>query len=53
MGELEAVGLAAEAGILEPGPLVLGRLQDQAPHLQDTLPVLHHSLTTLHTKTIN
>ncbi len=47
MGELEPVGLAAERGVLEPGALVLSRLQHQAPHLQDPLPVLHHPLATL------
>ncbi len=51
--ELEPVGLAAERGVLEPGSLVLRRLQHQAPHLQDPLPVLHHPLAALPHKDTN
>ena len=47
VGQLEPVRLAAQRGELEPGPLVVGRVEDERPDLQDPLPILHQPLAAL------
>merc|ERR1719318_889316 len=47
VAQLQPVGFPAQAGVLQPGALVVSGLQHQGPHLQDPLPVLHHPLAPL------